>query len=144
MSSGGGGCRVRLLRLRFAAGPWWNWGDTECYILWPIFLQLLPRCFSWWCLLAALRCFTTQVCVSVNWIACRAHGGKPLYLVSQLCAQRSASTVAACPPIRASASRDGEDWTALVVGALQLLHNHICCHIDLLCLPKWHSQTASG
>lgn len=43
----------------------------------------------------------------------------------QLCALRSASTAAACPPIRASASRDGEAWTAPVVSARQLLQKHI-------------------
>lgn len=38
--------------------------------------------------------------------------------VSQLCARRSVSTVAACLPILASASLDGAAWTAPVVSAL--------------------------
>lgn len=56
------------------------------------------------------------VCVFFNSIKAFAHG--ECLCVSQLCAQRSASTAAVCLRIHASASPDGGDWTAPVVSAL--------------------------
>lgn len=78
--------------------------------------------FSCSCFATRLFIGAVPACASANGMMGGAHGGNRLCLVSQLCAPRSASTAAACPRIRASASRDGEAWTAPVVSPLPPLH----------------------
>lgn len=118
VSSGGDGCRIWLSWLRFSPlmelGRYWVFnfmGHFPPAVISVLFVMLF---------IGALIMFYTRRVWALTRLRAALTGNVSV-CYSQLCAQRSVSTAAVCLQTRASVSRDGGDWTAPVVSALQLL-----------------------